>query len=420
MATKTATNAWKKVRIDQCFDIQQGKQVSKSNRLGRNQHPFLRTANVFWGELDLATLDHMHFTEAEEERLALRKGDLLVCEGGDVGRTAMWHDELERCYYQNHLHRLRKNTDEIDENFVLLYLQYAFVYAKLYFGRANVTTIPNLSKSRLSELEIAQPSLVEQKAIAQTLTTIQNAIAEQEKLVAKLQELKRSMMKHLFTHGTKDEKTKLTEIGEMPESWDVTKMGSICKNELRNGAFARRNQFGSGYLFANVVDMYGGLHLGYDKLERVNLPEKEILRFALKDGDILFVRSSLKRDGVAQCSVVRNMPEMTIYDCHLIKAEIDTSLAIPEFVANYWRSDLGKRELVQRSKTTTMTTINQNGLEAASLPLPSLIEQGKIIDALQSVDEKVSVAKAKLVIYGNLFKTLLHELMSGERRIQSI
>ena len=199
METQTVTTKdWRKVRIDECFDIQQGKQVSKSNRRGNNQWPFLRTANVFWGRLDLSALDRMNFTPEEEKKLALQRGDLLVCEGGDIGRSAMWHGELERCYYQNHLHRLRKAIKEIDENFALLYLQYAFVYARLYLGRANITTIPNLSKSRLAELEIALPPFSEQKAIARVLMTVQEAIARQEALIAKLKELKQSMMNHLF------------------------------------------------------------------------------------------------------------------------------------------------------------------------------------------------------------------------------
>ncbi|MFH1030399.1 MAG: restriction endonuclease subunit S [bacterium] len=166
-----------------------------------------------------------------------------MCEGGDIGRTATWNDELEHCYYQNHLHRLRKLNGQIDEHFALLYLQYAFLYARLYAGRANVTTIPNLSKSRLGELEISLPTLSEQKSIAQVLTTVQEAIAGQEELVAKLKELKRGMMQYLFTHGTKGEKTKMTEIGEAPESWEIVnfedclqkiKIGKVKQIPLKN------------------------------------------------------------------------------------------------------------------------------------------------------------------------------------------
>ena len=68
---------WQVKRFDSLFTVQQGKQVSKSTRIGGNQRIFLRTKNVFWGRLDLTNLDAMHFTEAEEKRLSLEPGDLL-------------------------------------------------------------------------------------------------------------------------------------------------------------------------------------------------------------------------------------------------------------------------------------------------------------------------------------------------------
>jgi len=219
---------WKRIRVAHCFDIQQGKQVSKKNRIGENQCPFLRTANVFWGRIDLNNLDHMNFAPIEEEKFRLQPEDLLVCEGGDIGRTAMWENGPDNCYYQNHLHRLRKINDEVAPKFILFWLQYSFVYSKVYLGCANITTIPNLSKSRLAEFELILPPLSEQKAIAHILTTVQEAIAGQEAMINKLQELKKSMMHHLFMHGTKGEKTKMTEIGEMPESWEVVELGKIC------------------------------------------------------------------------------------------------------------------------------------------------------------------------------------------------
>ncbi len=96
---------WKVNRVDYAFEIQQGKQVSKKNRIGDNQCSFLRTKNVFWNHLALSELDEMHFTPTEQIRLKLEPNDLLVCEGGAIGRTAIWSDDVKSCYYQNHLHR---------------------------------------------------------------------------------------------------------------------------------------------------------------------------------------------------------------------------------------------------------------------------------------------------------------------------
>ena len=68
---------WSVGRVDSAFDIQQGKQVSKRNRDGAHQRPFLRTKNVFWNRLELTDLDEMHFSEAEQTRLELQANDLL-------------------------------------------------------------------------------------------------------------------------------------------------------------------------------------------------------------------------------------------------------------------------------------------------------------------------------------------------------
>ena len=85
-------SAWEIHRVDSAFDIQQGKQVSKKNRSDENQRPFLRTKNVFWNRRELTELDQMNFTEAEQARLEIRANDLLVCEGGSIGRTALWNN----------------------------------------------------------------------------------------------------------------------------------------------------------------------------------------------------------------------------------------------------------------------------------------------------------------------------------------
>jgi type I restriction enzyme S subunit len=219
---------WRVQRFDSLFAVQQGKQVSKKNRVGENQRPFLRTKNVFWGQLELSGLDEMHFTEAEEKRLALEPGDLLVCEGGDIGRTAVWRGELARCYYQNHLHRARLRNGTADSQFVLYWLWYAFEVGNVYFGRGNVTTIPNLSQSKLCELPLPVPDRSEQQKIAAVLGLVQRAIEQQERLIVLTMELKMALLHKLFTEGLRGESQKQTEIGPVPESWEVKRLEEVA------------------------------------------------------------------------------------------------------------------------------------------------------------------------------------------------
>ena len=194
--------SWELDRVDSAFEIQQGKQVSKKNREGNNQHSFLRTKNVFWNRLDLSELDKMNFSEVEEKRLELRPGDLLTCEGGDIGRTALWNGEVQNCYYQNHLHRLRSKNGRVDPKFGVYWLYYAFNEAKIYFGRGNITTIPNLSQSKLAELPMVLPSRSEQKDIVTILDAVGNRSEVAERKKMQLENLFRTLLHELMTAKT--------------------------------------------------------------------------------------------------------------------------------------------------------------------------------------------------------------------------
>ncbi len=117
---------WKIVELANLFEIQQGKALSKKSRMGVSPRPFLRTANVLWGKVDLTTLDMMDFTDRESEKLSLLPDDLLVCEGGDIGRTAIWQGEIEGCSYQNHVHRLRTSRRfDVEPAFFMYWMQAA-------------------------------------------------------------------------------------------------------------------------------------------------------------------------------------------------------------------------------------------------------------------------------------------------------
>ncbi len=190
---------WRVVKLGEVFDIQQGKALSRKKDKGIRPRPFLRTANVLWGKIDLKNLDKMDFFPEEEKKYALQPGDLLVCEGGEIGRTAIWEGQLSGVYYQNHLHRLRRKTRKVDPRFYMYWLQTAITLLGLYVGVDNRTTIPNLSRSRLASFIVPLPPLHEQRQIARILQAVDRRIEVEENRKQALEDLFRSLLHNLMT-----------------------------------------------------------------------------------------------------------------------------------------------------------------------------------------------------------------------------
>lgn len=387
---------WSIGRVDSAFDIQQGKQVSKRNRDGEHQRPFLRTKNVFWNRLELTDLDEMHFSEAEQTRLELQANDLLVCEGGSIGRTALWNNEVDGCLYQNHLHRLRAKGDKAHPQFGVYWLWYAFDVANLYFGRGNVTTIPNLSQSKLAELPMALPPIPEQKKIAHILSTVQRAIEVQERIIQTTTELKKALMHKLFTEGLRNEPQKQTEIGPAPESWEVVEIGDVFK--FTSGKTKPKDTAPQPST-ERIVPVYGGNGvLGYSAE-------------SLLDEDVLILGRVGEYCGCAHLTA----PVSWVTDNALYAKEEKRSVN-----RSYARTHFEYLNLNQYSNKMGQPLITQGIINRVKFGLPSREEQDELANAFETIDTRLNQIRAKQSQLQDLFRTLLHELMTAKTRVHAL
>ena len=407
---------WKIDRIDSVFDIQQGKQVSKKNRIGNNQRPFLRTKNIFWNKLDLAELDQMNFTEMEESRLTLLPDDLLVCEGGSIGRTALWRDEIGSCYYQNHLHRLRSLNDRVDPQFAVYWFWYAFDVGKLYFGRGNVTTIPNLSRSKLAELPIAVPPLSEQKKIAHVLSTVQRAIEAQERIIQSTTELKKALMHKLFTEGTRGEPQKQTEIGPVPESWEVAPLGDSL-SVAQYGLSVKGNPEGN-YPILRMTNQING-RIVANGLQFVKIGEADFKKFKVESGDILFNRTnSLELVGR---TAVHDIKGDFVFASYLIRLRTKKEKLNPFFLNIHFNRDETQAHLKSiATRAVSQSNISASRLKGFAVPLPRIEEQAEIVTQAEALEAKLMTHRRKHESLQDLFRTLLHELMTAKIRVNGM
>lgn len=211
---------------------------------------------------------------------------------------------------------------------------------------------------------------------------------------------------------------KQTEIGVLPESWKIVSLASLSIGGMQNGAFYEVSRKGKGVSFLNVADLYGFAPIQREKLQKFDATEKEIERFMVKNGDLLFTRSSIVPQGIAFCNWFSGSDdEITIFDSHVIRFKTDLSQVIPMYLYLQCIAPSSRKYFISNAKTATMTTIDQEVLGNCKIALPTIHEQRNIAEAITDIDaltanlEKL-IAKKKAIKQG-----AMQELLTGKRRL---
>ncbi|EKZ5695376.1 restriction endonuclease subunit S, partial [Klebsiella quasipneumoniae] len=186
---------WVHAKLGDYIHSNLGKMLDQNKNKGDFQ-PYLGNSNVRWGYFDLEDLSLMKFEEHESDRYGIRKGDLIICEGGEPGRCAIWEDDVPNMKIQKALHRVRPLPGLTSE-----YLYYWF----LYFGRTGQldayftgTTIKHLTGKALSELPIKIPTVDEQKYISIVLGSLDAKIKANRKINRTLEQMSQTLFKSWF------------------------------------------------------------------------------------------------------------------------------------------------------------------------------------------------------------------------------
>ncbi len=405
------TALWPTQTIGDLFEIGAGKTMSAKAREGQDRKPFLRTSNVLWDEIDLSVVDEMAITDEELRSKSLAPGDLLVCEGGDIGRAAIWTGQREIMSYQNHLHRLRPKTKLTDSRFYVYFLHCGFTQLGIFEGAGNKTTIPNLSKNRLAVLEVPVPPLREQQAITLLLGTVRSGVKAHAHAHQLAQELKAATMTELFTRGLRGEAQKETEIGWVPESWKIVRLGDLGR--IGNGSTPKRSipaYWTDGtYPWLTSAKMYDRDIIRADQfvtataLAECHLPK-------VQPGALLMAITGQGKT-LGHCAVLR--VEATVSQ-HVAYVQTDATRANPGFVRGYLETQYDYLRQIGAGGGSTKGALTCAFLRSLPIPIPSLQEQNEMVEVLDAIDRKIALHQQKRAVLEALFKALLHKLMTGE------
>ena len=241
-------DSWEWVQLGELFQHNTGKALNAANRTGQLKQ-YITTSNLYWNRFELDNLKEMHFSESEVEKCTVIKGDLLVCEGGDIGRAAIWSYDYPMCI-QNHIHRLRAYVPLCTRFFYYLFDLYK--HAGWIGGKG--IGIQGLSSNAIHSLLFPLPPLAEQYRIVDAIVTLQpytDAYADVESTLDILntafpERLKKSILQEavqgkLVPQEPSDEPAEALLERIRAEKQRLVKEGKIKKDKHESVIFRRDN-----------------------------------------------------------------------------------------------------------------------------------------------------------------------------------
>lgn len=408
-------DSWMWVYIGELFQHNTGKALNSSDKSGES-YEYITTSNVYWNHFELEKLKTMLFTEAELEKFTVQKGDLLVLEGGDCGRAAIWSYDFPM-RIQNHIHRLRPYGAICLEYFYHVF--YLYKHTGMINGKG--IAIQGLSANALHTLTAPLPPLAEQKRIVAKIEELLPLIDRYEEAWTKLEEFNKrfpgDMQKSLLQmaiqgklveqrpeEGTGEElytkiqaeKQALIKSGkikkdktlpeitddekpfDIPESWKWVRWGALSES-IQYGFNAPAKEKGR-IRMVRISDIQDGNVL-WDTVPFCDIAENNIETYLLGKNDILFARTG---GTVGKSFLVKEVPYESVYAGYLIRTRY-SSLLCPEYMKHFMESQLYWEQLRNGTIATAQPNCNGQTLSKMILPLPSLAEQKRIVAKLEQL-----------------------------------
>lgn len=334
------------------------------------------------------------------------EGSLLMSFKLTIGRMSRlgmdaFHNEAIISFQPDH--------DTINEDYLRYYL------SQINYKNYQDTAIKGqtLNKGKLKSLEIALPPLPEQKKIAHILSTVQRAIEAQERIIQITTELKKALMQKLFTEGLYGEQQKETEIGLMPESWEVVRIGDFCDVSTGTTPSTKIPEY---YIGTNPFIKTGEITNNRITSASVHISDEAVEKYNLKvyKPGTLFIAMYGQGKTRGQISILE-VPASTSQNAGAIAPG-------PEVDSEYlWCYLMSQYEQLRRSGIEGhISHLNLGYVKQILFPKPSLSDQQKIASTFRGLDKKILLHQKKRSMLEVLFRTLLHELMTAKISVHDL
>ena len=376
-------------------------------------------------------LDYSNIAELEvEERAAatreLEALDIIIERSGGgpkqpVGRIGLFvpPDPTKHYFTSNFTTALRVvDQERFDPLFVSLFMQALYSSGATETLQRATTGIRNLDWTEYLNFAIPEIDIAAQRLVASGIDRVRQAYRFEEQLIALTQELKRATMRVLFTRGLRGEVEKDSEIGPIPESWDVVRLGSLGR--IGNGSTPKRSVpsywEGGTYPWLTSSKVYDREIEAADQfvtdqaLSECHLPK-------IQPGAVLIAITGQGKT-LGHCAVLKIEAST---NQHVAYLATDLSRADPSFVRGYIETQYDYLRQVGGGGGSTKGALTCAFLRSLPIPFPStLAEQQEVSATLDSIDAKIDLHKRKKAVLEELFRALLHNLMTGRIRVADL
>lgn len=379
---------------------------------------FLSTQNIVNSKLiydNSKFISEKKFNELSKGKL--EKDDLVITLRGSIGNVAKFNgDFYDTGFINAQLMIIRSNN--IDANYLCKYL-ISSSSQKQIRNISSGSAQPQLTKGELKLLKVIVPTKSEQEKIASILSTVDKQIDNVDELIEKNKELKKGLMQTLLTKGIGHTKFKNTEIGEIPEEWEVKKLKEVISVGPQNGLYKSKEFYiGDEYKIVELKDLYTkSREININELSNIKIDDKEIKQYKLKKDDLLVNRVSKAIDGVGRMKIVPDTLEIVCYESNMMRITLDFNLTTSKFIYYLSESEVFRKQVMKNAKVSNQTSISQGDLQEIIICLPNIKEQEKISSILLEIDEKIEKYQNKKQRLEELKKGLMQQLLTGKIRV---
>lgn len=371
---------WPKSKAGELFEIQLGKMLNEKARTG-DTFPYLANFNVRWGKFDLSELNRMAFSDREQEKFALQSNDLLMCEGGEIGRCAVWLENDSTIFYQKALHRLRPIDERVSSHFMYYYMHYLSTMGDLP-KLVGETSIAHLTREKLVALPIPVPPRAIQNKIVELLLTWDAAIEKTEQLIAAKESIYSTFLTTLIHRSVKQKQWRQKHLVEI-----VT----IRKGQQLNVA----DMIDDGKYYA----LNGGIRPS-GRTDKWNTPENTITI----------------SEGGNSCGYVNFNPEKFWCGGHCYALAGISDLVDVRFLFHFLKSR--QTRLMALRAGSGLPNIQKNGIESFAVNIAPLSEQQRIASVLDTVREEITYLENLVAAYKGQKRGLMQKLLTGQWRVK--